>query len=218
MQKMKHTSAIILLVLIVVMIALQSQCEKAATTAPETVTQMTAGDRFWLFREACRTGDETGVRILLRLGADVDGINDYKEFYEAGYVEDTGWGVEPSWPINQAAWNGHTNIVNILIEEGAMVDNMEGEGNTALINAAFKGHLEIVTILLEAGANPHLKGVNGWKPVDAAKAASHEEIYLLLRELTKSSNEEIPEYGTSWQTSNMNAHNKRPIPTHRGCK
>lgn len=161
-------------------IFLNTQCRETSKSNSEPTPQLTAVDRFWLFGAACSNGDEIGVRILLRLGADVDGFNDYKKFQDAGYVENSGWGVEPSWPINQAARKGHTNIVKILIEEGAKLDSFDGEGNTALINAAYHGHMEIVKMLLDAGADPNLRGVNNWSPADAAKAGQHEEIHKLL--------------------------------------
>jgi Ankyrin repeats (3 copies) len=179
-------------------IMMLSHCKEASVASIEQSPEMTAGERYWLLRKACESGDEIGVKILLRLGADADGYNDYRKYRDGGFTEEAGRGVEPSWPINIAAWNGNKHIVKILIDAGAEVDSFEGEGNTALINAAYKGHMEIVKMLLEAGADPTLKGVNGWTPADAAREGRHDDIYSLLRELTKSPDNAPSEYGTKW--------------------
>ena len=110
--------------------------------------EMPRGALYWLLGQACWTGDEVGVRMLLNAGADIDGVSDYK------LLAETGFGIEPSWPLNHAAAAGHTKIVKLLLEKGAKVDNREGDGGsyTALTFAVSGGHEEVVKMLVEAGA------------------------------------------------------------------
>ncbi len=88
--------------------------------------------------------------MLLKAGADPDGIRDYEVFHKSPYQR----GYEPSWPINQAAYGGHAEVVRLLLRAGAKAHAPEDEGQTALIIAAEPGHMEIVRLLLEAGARP----------------------------------------------------------------
>jgi ankyrin repeat protein len=53
-----------------------------------------------------------------------------------------------------ASENGHTDIVNLLIENGA---DIHAKDDYALIWASKKGYIEIVKLLIENGANIHAK-------------------------------------------------------------
>lgn len=50
-----------------------------------------------------------------------------------------------------AAYQGHTDVVRTLLENGASV-NVKVKGGSALTSAALQGHLDIVKILMAAGA------------------------------------------------------------------
>lgn len=64
-------------------------------------------------------------------------------------------------PIHQAAQNGHTNTVKILLRIYPNCVDVQGkEGETPLHLAAQEGHTEIVEALIDARANPHLKVEN----------------------------------------------------------
>jgi ankyrin repeat protein len=62
-------------------------------------------------------------------------------------------------PLFFAAQEGHSEIVEIMLAEGANPDNawegLRGRGRRCLHQAAQNGHLEVVRLLLEAGANPN---------------------------------------------------------------
>jgi ankyrin repeat protein len=51
-----------------------------------------------------------------------------------------------------ASWDGYTEIVATLLENGADANTTDGSGRTALWTASAKGHTEIVSMLLRKGA------------------------------------------------------------------
>jgi hypothetical protein len=60
-----------------------------------------------------------------------------------------------------ASYNGHLQMVELLVEKGADMDATGGSYGSALQAAAFKGHaenLKVVTLLLEKGADPDVQG------------------------------------------------------------
>jgi len=122
---------------------------------------------YWLMSRACWQGDEIGVRMLLKAGADPNGVRDYEAFYKSSY----NGGFEPSWPINEAAYGGHASVVELLLKAGAKPDLPEHMGETALIIASSHGHLEVVRMLLEAGADKNAK-----RPDDRGADGTAEEV------------------------------------------
>ncbi|TAK75473.1 MAG: ankyrin repeat domain-containing protein [Gammaproteobacteria bacterium] len=57
-------------------------------------------------------------------------------------------------PLHWAAYNGHLNIVTLLIETFPDLLNTKSKnGSTALVNAEVNGHMETVKFLLLKGAN-----------------------------------------------------------------
>jgi ankyrin repeat protein len=67
-----------------------------------------------------------------------------------------------------AAINGYAEIVKLLAEYGAILDEKNNDGTTALIFASQNGNNEVVKVLLENGANPDLKDNNGKSALDYA--------------------------------------------------
>jgi len=106
----------------------------------------------------------TKMRVLLWLGADV---NQYAP------------GRGPA--ITCAAENGHTKIVEFLIDHGADI-NAPQKINVMPINAATaNGHLDIVRLLLSKGANVNIVG-DGGSALHLAVEKGYAEIAKLLRE------------------------------------
>ncbi len=105
---------------------------------------------------ACIAGDEIGVEKLIKAGADPSGPRGYAVFHATDKI-----GLEPAWPLYQAAYYGHPGVVRLLLQAGADPNLACGEGFTALTVAADKGHAEIVTILLAGGADRDYAGMDG---------------------------------------------------------
>ncbi len=131
---------------------------------------------YWLLNRAASYGDDIGTKILLKAGADPNGLEDYKEFKKH-------FGIEASWPINQASWKGHTDIVQILLDAGAKVDFPEGEGYTALIIATMNNHLDTVKVLIKAGADSNYR-LNGHTALEIAQKKDFTDIATFLQEHT----------------------------------
>lgn len=80
-----------------------------------------------------------------------------------------------------AAMEGHTNVVHMLIEAGAAINDQNVYGrHTPLILAALQGHLDTVTVLIESGADKSLKNQFGKTAGEAADSAGHADIVELL--------------------------------------
>ena len=102
-------------------------------------------ERHRTFDRACGAGDIARVTLLLRLGADPNGVRD------ATYYSRYAWTVfETTPPLHIAAAGGHTEVVRLLLARGANPDRTAIEQMTAGDFARHEGHVEIARILHEA--------------------------------------------------------------------
>jgi ankyrin repeat protein len=67
-----------------------------------------------------------------------------------------------------AAYNGHLEVVKLLLEKGADIEHKDNDGRTPLCVAAYNGHLEVVRLLLEKGADIEHKDNDGRIPFSLA--------------------------------------------------
>lgn len=113
------------------------------------------------------------VKALIQLGANVND-RDY-----AGNVA-----------LHDAALKGHERIVELLIDNGGIVDIRSGNEDldTPLINAVANGHLDTVKVLLAHGADPRIHNVQGQTPLDMLDDTTrdHVPIRRLLERSLKS--------------------------------
>jgi ankyrin repeat protein len=89
-----------------------------------------------------------------------------------------------------ASSNGRTELVAMLLEEGADVNVKDNGGNTALIKASLGGHLEIVARLLEKDANVNARSNAGNTALIWASIQGHTETAAMLLENGADVNEE----------------------------
>ena len=119
--------------------------------------------------QLCRSansGSATTVKALLFFGANPDGPN-------------------PAYrPIHFAARNGHSRVVEILLDEGADVNARGSWNETALMDSVWNGRVETARLLLSRGADLFL-GTSGdgfgtalWQ---AAKADRNDMAQLLMK-------------------------------------
>lgn len=85
-------------------------------------------------------------------------------------------------PFLAALIQGDTSLVNSLIDEGADIEEINSEGQTALIISAANGSLEMINTLLHAGANVNATSEKGWTALMVTiKNADSKTADLLLR-------------------------------------
>jgi len=82
--------------------------------------------------------------------------------------------------LEDAVLAGQTEIVDVLLTQGADPNRSGNSGATPLHNAALKGHIEIARILLDHGAKVNVLNSYGGTPLHDAALSGHAEIAQLL--------------------------------------
>lgn len=132
---------------------------------------------------AAEAGDVNGVRKAIQAGVDVNGVD------KAVFDEDARGAVAGGLPaLVLAARAGHGEVVRLLLEHGAKIDelsqNWKGGRRPALTFAAEAGHISVVQQLLDAGATVTLPGqeYNGktGTALHYAARSGHADIVRLL--------------------------------------
>ncbi|HAK2952893.1 TPA: ankyrin repeat domain-containing protein [Salmonella enterica] len=108
------------------------------------------------------------VKLFIEYGADVNRLNPGPLF---------------KTPLCGAAYVGNVEIVNLLLDNGALVDGRDLTAITPLMIAAGAGHLSIVKILIERGAQLHRLGyIQRFFPIDFAISNGHNDCVSYLRD------------------------------------
>jgi len=95
--------------------------------------------------------------------------------------------------LNHAAWHGHMEIIQLLLENGANANAKRNDGWAPLHDAVYKGHKEIVELLIANGADMNAK-FDGKTPLDlvVGKDSSREKAMSdLLRKHGGKTGEEL---------------------------
>jgi len=114
-------------------------------------------------RDAAENGDIAATKKLITEGTDVNAAD------SNGFT-----------PLMVAVQEGHSEVVNILLDLGAVFDVVNKDGFTALTLAAGYGHSEVVSILLNKGAFIEAANKNGYTPLIAAAWSGHSEVVSIL--------------------------------------
>lgn len=115
---------------------------------------------------AALSGCVDTVRLLLDgFGADVDAVDSVRHT-----------------PLFRACDVGHTDIVQVLIENGARVDALDDEGRSPLHWAALNGHAFICQILIKYGIDPNVRDFSGRTPLHCAAYGGHVSCLSALAE------------------------------------
>jgi hypothetical protein len=154
--------------------ALQQAVERGDLQGVQTLLDQGAGqdkdDAAEAFVDAAGAGQLQIVQLFLKRG--VDPNVPYQSFNYAFY------------PLEQAAYWGHIEVVRLLLENGAQINSANSPYHfTALTQAAKKGHPAIVRLLLDRGADVSIPDAWGtpilwWAVRDAGNP---EVVQLLLQ-------------------------------------
>ena len=82
-------------------------------------------------------------------------------------------------PLGWTALHGHVDAAEWLLDNGAAVHTLNGDGSTALHSAAFMGRAEVVRLMLERGADPHARHPNGALPIHSSQADAATTAYYV---------------------------------------
>jgi ankyrin repeat protein len=85
-------------------------------------------------------------------------------------------------PLIQASAEGKTDVVKSLLEKGADINALDGDGWTAMREASRNGHTEVVRLLLEKGADISTHDGDGWTALSLAAGGGRTEVVKLLLE------------------------------------
>ncbi|KAK2475979.1 hypothetical protein H9L39_11203 [Fusarium oxysporum f. sp. albedinis] len=83
-------------------------------------------------------------------------------------------------PLHSAIWAGHTEMVKLLIENGASVVAADRDGWVPLHYASCRRHVEIVKLLIEKGSDIMAATKAGVTPLHSASGTGHTEVAKLL--------------------------------------
>ncbi|KAL9007814.1 MAG: hypothetical protein Q9173_006995 [Seirophora scorigena] len=115
--------------------------------------------------QAARDGDEAITRKLLTSQADIHASHTSTQRHA----------------LAEASIQGHTKIVDLLIEEGCSLEQADAEGNTALHHACQQGHLAVVKSLITHNASVDVLGSEGRSALHfAMEAPTHQNVVMLL--------------------------------------
>uniref|UniRef100_A0A0N4ZMG8 ANK_REP_REGION domain-containing protein n=1 Tax=Parastrongyloides trichosuri TaxID=131310 RepID=A0A0N4ZMG8_PARTI len=114
--------------------------------------------------EACYANNTDKVKLLLSKGiVNVNDSNDDKDT-----------------ALQVAASQGHTKLVSLLIDEGALIDQPNKVGFTPFLHASREGHLKVLEILIQHGALPYHTTYFGATALTLACAGGHLEVIKFL--------------------------------------
>ncbi|XP_041379074.1 ankyrin repeat domain-containing protein 39-like, partial [Gigantopelta aegis] len=113
--------------------------------------------------EFAKNGDLSGVKEILVRGTNIN------------YTDESGWAA-----LHYASFNGHTDIVEVLVNHNADINVVTTSGSTAVMLAAENRHHDVVLILTQKGANLDLVNKSGWAALHYASYKGHTDIVEVL--------------------------------------
>ncbi|KAA0159361.1 hypothetical protein FNF28_05899 [Cafeteria roenbergensis] len=83
--------------------------------------------------------------------------------------------------LHRSCVTGNVDMVNFLLNAGAMVNEKDAYGDSPLHYACFCGHKAVVALLVDRGADPMRVSADGKTPVQSAEEEGHAEVVELLK-------------------------------------
>ena len=75
----------------------------------------------------------------------------------------------PATALTMAVVGGHAEAAQWLLDNGANVDGLNGNGSTALSAAAFLGHAAVAKVLVDGGSDTTIRNFEGQSAADVAR-------------------------------------------------
>ena len=147
--------------------AVQGNLDEVKSELSENPGLVNANDTFWEWTPLfwALSGRKDIAQFLISKGADVNTKD------KRGYT-----------PLHYAPYCSHTEIAEVLIANGADVDDANnGRGSTVLHLAARKGHKDLAEVLIDSGAQVNAKDNRGRTPLDYAEDHGYKDVADLLR-------------------------------------
>jgi ankyrin repeat protein len=140
------------------MIGNLSEVKEAIKKDPSIVNSFSS-DGFTALHLAAFFGQAEVMQYLIEKGANVNSV---------------ARNVMKVMPLHSAAAQSNVRIVELLLDQGALVNAQQEGGFTALHAAAQSGNLEMARLLLKHGADPNAKTDKGQTPLDITKVEGRE--------------------------------------------
>ena len=103
--------------------------------------------------EAAMEGKVDAVKQFITSGEDVNQKMDLLTSVKSKGMKNIGWDISGMTPLCFAANWGRTEVVKLLIAEGANINTMTSEKITPLWRAVYRDHKKVSELLIEAGAD-----------------------------------------------------------------
>lgn len=173
------------------------QCKSIATDVNDSTTSQST-DRIEAFLDLVRIGNIESFLLEIRNGYDVNST-DSESWNSLHWATEMGnqtlvirlLDIDPLLlnsktreglsAINIAAWRGDKSMVELLISQGAEIDDKTKWGETPLHHAVTFGHTEVCQALLAYGADPHAEDRLKRTPYQIAMKRGSEKMKKILR-------------------------------------
>jgi ankyrin repeat protein len=148
-------------------------------------------------REAIEKGEIARVRDFVRVGADIENMNDRNGLTAMHYASSYGhkniieilldsganihaYDAKKATPLHSAASGGYSDITRLLLDRGAVIDEKDEHGWTPFYKAAHNGHVSVARELLESGADINAQESKGRTALHIAALHNKKDIVSLL--------------------------------------
>ena len=147
--------------------------------------------------DAVRSGDVSAVNNMIQLNPDtVNSLNEsgHSPLILAAYnnqpliaqklIEhgaDVNFTFSQGAAIHGAAFKGYLNVVSLLVNNGAVLDEPDQNKTTPLIYATLFGHTDVAKFLFERGADPNYEDATGSSAQKYAESLKNEELLTLFK-------------------------------------
>jgi ankyrin repeat domain-containing protein 50 len=110
--------------------------------------------------------------------------------------------------LQAAVFKGHSQIVQLLLDEGADINTQGGTYGNALQAASLRGHEQVVQLFLDKGADVNAQGGYHGNALQAASRGGHEKVVQLLLDKDADVNAQGGYHGNALQAASRGGHEK----------